>query len=147
MPDRLVYGKSLSFTSKEHGRIKVDWAVFRRESIFGHKAEPYPFGKIESVTFESTGQRVDEYDSPDVFAAARAAVDAAYSLYRLKLIDSELRGMLDSGLHSELVTILKRLEASGCGKGFAEDVKAEIGHRLEMLRTMSERGAENIEIA
>jgi hypothetical protein len=64
----------------------------------------------------------------------------------LKLIQSDLRDLLDSGDRSEFANLITRLKLSDGCDDFTDYVKDELSHHLKMLRLVSERGRENLNI-
>ena len=145
MAFKLIYGSSLSFQSKTEGKIVVEWGIFRDEGLFGPKGDENRFGTIQSIRFD-TGRIVDEYEYPEIVKSAQAAVYAAYSLHRLKVIQSELCALIDNGDRSEFVRLCNKLKLSDGCDDFAGYVKDQLSHHLKMLRLISERGRENLNI-
>lgn len=144
MADKCIFNSSLSFHSKGHGEIEVEWAIYRKDGIFGQKGEEYPFGTIESVKFKDTGQAVDKYQHHEIMQAARSAVRAAYSLHRLEMILFELQRMLDDDFSSEFVSDFRHLAQEDCEKGFMAYFNRQLSYHLKMLGTISELGIENL---
>lgn len=146
MAFKLSYSSSLSFQSRAEGEILVEWGIFRDEGFFGATRDVNRFGSIQSIRFEKTGQIVDEYEYPEIAKSAMAAVNAAYALHRLKLIQSDLRALFDNGDRSEFVQLSTKLKLSDGCDDFTGYVNDQLSHHLEMLRLVSERGKANLNI-